>query len=61
MVFQDLALWPNLSVMDAVDLRYGTLVDVARSVHAGEVVDLRAPRVNALIPCRTSGIGNAAT
>lgn len=32
----------------AVDLRYGTLVDVARSVHAGEPVDLRAPRVNAI-------------
>jgi nucleoside-diphosphate-sugar epimerase len=32
----------------AVDLRYGTLVDVARSVHAGEAVDLRAPRVNAI-------------
>ena len=26
----------------AVDLRYGTLVDVARKVHAGEPVDLRA-------------------
>jgi nucleoside-diphosphate-sugar epimerase len=32
----------------AVDLRYGTLVDVARKVHAGEPVDLRAGRVNAL-------------
>jgi nucleoside-diphosphate-sugar epimerase len=32
----------------AVDLRYGTLVDIARRVHAGEVVDLRAGRVNAL-------------
>jgi nucleoside-diphosphate-sugar epimerase len=32
----------------AVDLRYGTLVDVARSVHAGETVDLRVGHVNAL-------------
>ena len=32
----------------AVDLRYGTLVDVARKVHAGEPVDLRVGRVNAL-------------
>ena len=32
----------------AVDLRYGTLVDLARSVHAGEPVDLRAGHVNAL-------------
>jgi nucleoside-diphosphate-sugar epimerase len=32
----------------AVDLRYGTLVDVARRVHAGEPVDLGASRVNAL-------------
>jgi hypothetical protein len=32
----------------AVDLRYGTLVDVARRVYAGEVVDLRASRVNAI-------------
>lgn len=32
----------------AVDLRYGTLVDIARRVHAGETVDLRAGRVNAL-------------
>jgi hypothetical protein len=32
----------------AVDLRYGTLVDVARNVHAGEPVDLRAGHVNAL-------------
>jgi len=32
----------------AVDLRYGTLVDVARRVHAGEPVDLRAGHVNAL-------------
>jgi nucleoside-diphosphate-sugar epimerase len=32
----------------AVDLRYGTLVDLARKVFAGERVDLRVPRVNAL-------------
>jgi nucleoside-diphosphate-sugar epimerase len=32
----------------AVDLRYGTLVDVARKVHAGEVVDLSVGHVNAL-------------
>jgi nucleoside-diphosphate-sugar epimerase len=32
----------------AVDLRYGTLVDVARKVHAGEPVDLGVPRVNAI-------------
>jgi hypothetical protein len=32
----------------AVDLRYGTLVDLARKVHAGEPVDLRASHVNAL-------------
>jgi nucleoside-diphosphate-sugar epimerase len=32
----------------AVDLRYGTLVDVARRVHAREPVDLRAGHVNAL-------------
>ena len=32
----------------AVDLRYGTLVDVARKVHAGERVDLTVGRVNAL-------------
>ena len=32
----------------AVDLRYGTLVDVARKVHAGEPVNLRAGHVNAL-------------
>ncbi len=32
----------------AVDLRYGTLVDVARRVFAGEPVDLRAARVNAI-------------
>jgi hypothetical protein len=32
----------------AVDLRYGTLVDVARTVHAGEPVDLRVGHVNAL-------------
>jgi uncharacterized protein YbjT (DUF2867 family) len=32
----------------AVDLRYGTLVDVARKVHAGQPVDLRVGHVNAL-------------
>jgi nucleoside-diphosphate-sugar epimerase len=32
----------------AVDLRYGTLVDLARTVLAGEPVDLRAPHVNAI-------------
>jgi len=32
----------------AVDLRYGTLVDVARQVHAGAPVDLRAAHVNAI-------------
>jgi nucleoside-diphosphate-sugar epimerase len=32
----------------AVDLRYGTIVDIARRVFAGEPVDLRVPRVNAL-------------
>ena len=32
----------------AVDLRYGTLVDVARKVHAGEPVDLHVGHVNAL-------------
>ena len=32
----------------AVDLRYGALVDVARQVHAGEPVNLRAGHVNAL-------------
>ena len=32
----------------AVDLRYGTLVDVARRVHAGEAVDLGAGHVNAI-------------
>jgi dTDP-4-dehydrorhamnose reductase len=32
----------------AVDLRYGTLVDVARKVHAGETVDLGVGRVNAI-------------
>jgi nucleoside-diphosphate-sugar epimerase len=32
----------------AVDLRYGTLVDVARKVHTGEPVDLRAAHVNAI-------------
>jgi uncharacterized protein YbjT (DUF2867 family) len=31
-----------------VDLRYGTLVDLARSVLAGEPVDLRASHVNAV-------------
>lgn len=32
----------------AVDLRYGTLVDVARKVHDGQPVDLRAAHVNAI-------------
>jgi nucleoside-diphosphate-sugar epimerase len=32
----------------AVDLRYGTLVDIARRVHAGEPVSLAASRVNAI-------------
>jgi nucleoside-diphosphate-sugar epimerase len=32
----------------AIDLRYGTLVDVARKVHAGEPVDLRVSHVNAI-------------
>ncbi len=32
----------------AVDLRYGTLVDLARTVLAGEPVDLRAAHVNAI-------------
>ena len=32
----------------AVDLRYGTIVDVARHVRAGEPVDLQVGRVNAL-------------
>ena len=32
----------------AVDLRYGTLVDVARQVHAGEAVSLAASHVNAI-------------
>jgi len=32
----------------AVDLRYGTLVDVARKVHGGEPVDLRVGHVNAI-------------
>jgi uncharacterized protein YbjT (DUF2867 family) len=32
----------------SVDLRYGTLVDLARTVHAGEPVDLRAGHVNAI-------------
>jgi nucleoside-diphosphate-sugar epimerase len=37
-----------LRLFYAVDLRYGTLVDVARRVHAGEPVDLRAGHVNAI-------------
>jgi nucleoside-diphosphate-sugar epimerase len=32
----------------AVDLRYGTLVDIARHVFAGEPVDLQVSRVNAI-------------
>jgi nucleoside-diphosphate-sugar epimerase len=32
----------------AVDLRYGTLVDIARRVRAGEPVDVRVGRVNAI-------------
>ena len=32
----------------AVDLRYGTLADVARRVHAGEPVDLAVPCFNAI-------------
>lgn len=32
----------------AVDLRYGTLADVARKVHSGQPVDLRAAHVNAI-------------
>ena len=32
----------------AVDLRYGTLVDIARHVRAGEPVDLQVGRVNAI-------------
>jgi len=32
----------------AVDLRYGTLVDVARRVHAGQPVDLGVPCFNAI-------------
>jgi uncharacterized protein YbjT (DUF2867 family) len=32
----------------AVDLRYGTLVDIARRVHDGEPVSLTASRVNAI-------------
>ena len=32
----------------AVDLRYGTLVDVARKVHSGDPVDLHVGHVNAL-------------
>jgi nucleoside-diphosphate-sugar epimerase len=37
-----------LRLFYAVDLRYGTLVDVARSVLSGEPVDLRASHVNAI-------------
>jgi len=37
-----------LRLFYAVDLRYGTLVDVARRVFAGEPVDLSVPRVNAI-------------
>jgi uncharacterized protein YbjT (DUF2867 family) len=32
----------------AVDLRYGTIVDIARHVFAGEPVDLQVGRVNAI-------------
>jgi len=32
----------------AVDLRYGTLVDLAHKVHSGDLVDLRAAHVNAI-------------
>ena len=32
----------------AVDLRYGTIVDIARRVHAGEPVDVQVGRVNAI-------------
>ena len=32
----------------AVDLRYGTIVDIARHVRAGEPVDLQVARVNAI-------------
>ena len=31
-----------------MDLRYGTLADLARNVHAGRPVDLRAAHVNAI-------------
>jgi nucleoside-diphosphate-sugar epimerase len=37
-----------LRLFYAVDLRYGTLVDVARQVHEGEAVSLGVPRVNAI-------------
>jgi len=37
-----------LRLFYAVDLRYGTLVDLARNVHAGRPVDLRAAHVNAI-------------
>ena len=37
-----------LRLFYAVDLRYGTLVDVARKVHDGEPVELRASHVNAI-------------
>lgn len=37
-----------LRLFYAVDLRYGTLVDVARKVRSGQPVDLRASHVNAL-------------
>jgi nucleoside-diphosphate-sugar epimerase len=37
-----------LRLFYAVDLRYGTLVDVARAVREGRAVSLRVPRVNAI-------------
>jgi nucleoside-diphosphate-sugar epimerase len=37
-----------LRLFYAVDLRYGTLVDLARNVHAGRPVELRAAHVNAI-------------
>ena len=37
-----------LRLFYAVDLRYGTLADVARKVHAGEAVSLAAGHVNAI-------------
>jgi len=37
-----------LRLFYAVDLRYGTVVDIARRVRDAEPVDLQAPRVNAL-------------